>query len=277
MALWLPRRELLLGAGSLSLLACDGGGPKTTAPAPKVPEIPKFRAQETREGMGATVQRLFPGPAMRHFDPFVLLDDFSVAVPAGFPDHPHRGFEALTYMVDGAFHHKDNLGNDSWIASTGTQRFTSGRGARHSEMPGEGGDNRGLQLWVNLPAAKKKMTPSYEGTDGDKLPVVHTGGAKKRVVVGGSSPVELQTPVVYEDFVLPGGTSVAVTVEEGWNALVYVLSGAARVGGTSLDAKEFGLPPSGQHTVTAMATSRVVFLSGKPQGQPIVQRGPFVD
>ena len=133
----------------------------------------RFSARWTKEGRGATVRRIFPGPDIRHLDPFVLLDDFGVRRPAGFPMHPHRGFEAFTYMIEGAFFHKDNLGNESEIFAGGTQRFTSGKGAWHSEMPSTDGRNRGLQLWVNLPRRLKPMPPDYEGTAAKLLSLIH--------------------------------------------------------------------------------------------------------
>lgn len=239
--------------------------------------IPTIRAISTSEGRGATVQRVIGTQQLYDLDPFVMLDDFSVNQPAGFPDHPHRGFEAFTYMVTGSFHHKDNLGNDSHIGAGGTQRFTSGRGARHSEMPGEKGPNQGLQLWVNLPRRLKQMTPSYGGHDANALPVREVNGALVRTVVGPSSPVELQTPVRYLDIVLAKGATFADELEEGWNSMIYVLEGAIRANGTAVAMREAGFPDAGPLALVADESSRFVLLTGKPHGEPIIHRGPFVD
>jgi hypothetical protein len=231
----------------------------------------------TTDGQGARLHRVFPSPSLANLDPFVLLDDFDVGPPAGFPTHPHRGFEAFTYMLEGAFHHKDNLGNDSVVGEGGTQRFTSGRGAWHSEMPGTDGSNRGLQLWVNLPRRLKQMPPSYAGLEPGKHPTTRVDGATVRTVVGPGSDVELQTPVRYEDLVLPVGGTFRAVVEAGWNALVYVIEGSVRIAGELVDKQEAVLPGDGPLAIVAGTAARVLFLAGKPLHEPIVHRGPFVD
>ncbi len=166
-------RAIAVGAATpwtLAQLGCESAPPAKIMAASANARPPKVLAVGTMEGRGARVQRVFPTQLTGYQDPFVLLDDFAVAEPAGFPDHPHRGFEAFTYMIEGGFHHKDNLGNDSVVETGGTQRFTAGKGARHSEMPGSGGVNRGLQLWINLPRSLKKMEPEYEPIHGDDIP-----------------------------------------------------------------------------------------------------------
>ncbi|MGE0320924.1 MAG: pirin family protein [Polyangiaceae bacterium] len=288
----IPRREVLgnlvtlasasvLGAGGL--LGCDTGAPearsatRTTQPLParRVPR--QFRSMPTAEGRGAIVHRIFPVPGFRHLDPFVVLDDFEVAQPAGFPDHPHRGFEAFTYMIEGAFHHKDNLGNDSIITAGGTQRFTSGSGARHSEMPGAGTNNRGLQLWVNLPRIKKQIDPSYAGTPHQELPLIKTAGKTTRRIVGEGSPVKLETAVFYEDVSLDAGSTHSVSLPEDNNHLLYLISGEVQAQGVKLAMREGILPLSGQLDISARRPSRFVVLSGRPHREPIYLRGPFVD
>lgn len=229
------------------------------------------------DGAGATVQRVFPGPDLRHLDPFVVLDDFDVRRPAGFPEHPHRGFEAFTYMIEGKFHHRDSMGNDSMIGPGGTQRFTSGSGARHSEMPGTDGPNRGLQLWVNLPRRLKQMAPSYVGIAGEHMPRVEGKGHVLREVVGPGSPVVLQTEVEYFDLQLLADASFEHEVAVGRNTLIYVLEGEVSLLGERLVKGEALLPTSGLVAINTTRASRVLWLSGKPHGEPINQRGPYVD
>jgi quercetin 2,3-dioxygenase len=229
------------------------------------------------DGAGATVQRVFPTPQLRHLDPFVLLDDFAVTAPAGFPDHPHRGFEAFTYMIDGSFHHRDNLGNDSLITSGGTQRFNSGRGARHSEMPGGAGTHRGLQLWVNLPRRLKTMDPEYEGTGAEVMPFERGGGLEIRTVVGPGSPVALHTDVDYLDVTLLADQGFERTIRRGRNTLVYVIADAIDVAGQRVRRGEGVLLSPGELVVQGRAGARFAFLSGRPHDEPINHRGPFVD
>lgn len=276
------RRELLGGTLALGAVACvdppsraqlnETGSRVTSAQV-----VRKIRATPAIDGAGATVQRLFPTPELRHLDPFVLLDDFDVRRPAGFPEHPHRGFEAFTYMIEGAFHHRDSMGNDSIIGPGGTQRFTSGRGARHSEMPATDGRNRGLQLWVNLPRRLKKVEPSYAGIAGEQMPVESLAGRVIREVVGARSPVVLQTEVEYFDVELLGEASFERVVPEGHNALIYALDGEVELLGERLRAGEALLPTAGHVAIRASGPSRVLWLSGRRIGEPIRQRGPYVD
>jgi quercetin 2,3-dioxygenase len=274
------RRELLGGSFALGAAACVdpptlAGASGASMSAARV--VRKITAVPAIDGAGATVQRLFPTPQLRHLDPFVLLDDFDVRRPAGFPEHPHRGFEAFTYMIEGAFHHRDSLGNDSVIGPGGTQRFTSGRGARHSEMPATDGRNRGLQLWVNLPRRLKQVDPSYAGIAGEAMPVESLGDRVIREVVGDRSPVLLQTEVRYFDVELLADASFEHTVPEGHNAVIYVLDGEVELLGERLRGGEALLPTAGVVAIRASAASRIVWLSGRPHGEPIRQRGPFVD
>lgn len=277
------RRDVLSALATAPLaLACDSGSTRIVEERAAAREAVKslgrlIVAEAKREGAGATVQRLFPSRELRHLDPFVLLDDFSVSPPAGFPMHPHRGFEAFTYMVDGAFHHRDNLGNDSVIRSGGTQRFTSGSGARHSEMPASAAANRGLQLWVNLPRKLKRMDPSYAGTPGDDIPVRDENGARVRAIVGEASPVKLQTDVLYQDVLLEAGGKLQRRLERGFNSLLYVMKGTVKVHGEVLRQGTALLPTVDRLSVVAQSAARVVLLSGEPHRQPIIQRGPFVD
>ncbi len=228
------------------------------------------------DGDGATLSRIFPSPQLRHLDPFVLLDDFDVRAPAGFPTHPHRGFEAFTYMIDGAFEHRDTMGNVSTITSGGTQRFNSGRGAKHSEMPASQGSNRGLQLWVNLPSALKRMEPEYTGHQGDALPRLDDGAERTRIISGTGSPVALHTEVDYRDVTLLADRW-ATTIPEGRNTLLYAMEGTLTVGAYTAERGEALLFEPGHLVVGGAPGSRFAYLSGRPHGDPIRHRGPFVD
>jgi hypothetical protein len=272
---------LVLASGSIGT-GCLAPPPERGAGEPRARVLQRLAARPTTDGQGASLMRVFPGPALRHLDPFVLLDDFDVRKPAGFPEHPHRGFEAFTYMIEGAFHHRDSLGNDSVIGPGGTQRFTSGRGARHSEMPAGDGSNRGLQLWVNLPQRLKSMAPSYAGLEGGSLPErAHEQGGgvlgRIREVVGRSSPVELQTEVEYLDVELLADARFGHAVPAGHNAILYALAGRVTLLGETLVRGQALLPSAGYVEIVAHEPSRVLWLSGRPHGEPIRQRGPFVD
>jgi len=237
----------------------------------------RIRATPAIDGQGAHVLRVFPSDALRHLDPFVLLDDFDVAEPAGFPEHPHRGFEAFTYMLEGEFEHADSMGNRSAITAGGTQRFNSGAGARHSEMPGDGPHNRGLQLWVNLPRRLKSMSPEYEGIDARDMPVAETASLRIRTVVGAASPVRLHTEVEYLDVELLADAGFTRDIEADQHALVYVVAGALVLGDERAERGEALVLGPGRLDVQAAAGTRFAYLRGRPHGEPIKHRGPFVD
>jgi quercetin 2,3-dioxygenase len=220
---------------------------------------------------------VFPTRVTGYQDPFVLLDDFAVGEPAGFPEHPHRGFEAFTYMIDGSFHHRDNLGNDSVVSTGGTQRFTSGSGARHSEMPVGSGESRGLQLWINLPRSLKKMEPEYEAVHGDDLPEEGKGGVVTRTIIGAQSKVKLRTAVKYLHLKMPPGARFEDEIPEDHTALVYVAEGGVKIGDLPLSSGEGAQPGRGEIGMLALADTHVFLLVGKRHHEPIVHRGPYVD
>ena len=287
------RRRLLAGAAALAaapaLAACEAGPvsrPRRAAPrghgAPPNARPALITAMPALDGQGARVFRLFPQQPGDHQDPFILLDDFRVTPPAGFPLHPHRGFEAFTYMIDGSFHHRDTMGNDSVVTNGGTQRFTSGRGARHSEMPAEERVNHGLQLWVNLPPELKRIEPEYEAIHGPDIPEQGRGqGARGdlvvRTVVGPGSPVRLRTAVRYLDLEARGPAAYETEVPAGSKALVYVVSGQVRIGDVTVEAGKAALPVPGELALRTEGPARFVYLAGASQGQPIRHHGPFVD
>lgn len=242
----------------------------------------KYKAIEVTEGAGARVRRAFPQPEIRHVDPFVLLDEFFVEPPAGFPEHPHRGFEIVTYMLEGAVEHTDNLGNRHAVTAGGLQRITAGAGIRHSEMPGQDSVNHGLQLWVNLPSRLKEINPAYQIVDADKIPVQHQGNTKVRILSGEGSAINLFTPVLYNVVSLPEGEKWNVPIpKEYTSALIYVLGGEAIIKSSSARAKpgDFFIfrDDKSQLEISSAANLEFAFLAGVPHKEPIRQYGPFVD
>ena len=247
-------------------------------PDPLPPGLHLLRARLMAEGDGAEVQRLFPIPGQRmNLDPFVLFDHFHIAGDSGFPTHPHRGFEAITWLQSGAIRHRDNLGNDSAVGEGGAQRFTAGRGLEHSEMPE--GEARGIQLWINLPKALKDLPPAYQPVPAEELPLEAFPGGQRRIVVGEGSPVQLHTPIRYEIVDLEPGGEIVVTPPADWQGLVYVLAGGVLVEGRSLAIHE-ALLYRDRETLELAAGERpaqVAWLAGQPHGEPLRQYGPFVD
>jgi len=237
----------------------------------------KVTAVEMEEGEGAKVRRVFPTSHLMHLDPFVLLDEFSVEPPAGFPSHPHEGFEAVTYMLEGGFHHTDNLGNDSVVHAGGVQRFTAGRRIVHSESPGTNGLNRGLQLWVRLPNRLMSLEPDYQQAEPLAIPEKDVDGCRVRVIVGEGSPVRLRTKVEYLDATLPQQKEFTHEVGLGFNALLYVLEGTLTTGKSRVERGEAAvLTADIQVNVHSTEEARFVLISGRPHGEPITLRGSFV-
>ncbi len=235
-------------------------------------------AVETLEGAGVTVRRLFPAPGLRHLDPFVLWDHFSVGPGTGFPDHPHRGFEAITYMLEGSMRHSDNLGNQSTVTAGGAQRFTAGRGIVHSELPGGTGNNTGIQLWINLPRRLKGVAPSYQQVDAEAFPVEHFAGGWKKTLVGEGSPLQLLSDVRYGELALQAGGHVEEPLPAGFTALAYLLQGQARIAGEDVEAGSACFVAGVPRIVMDSASGcRLMLCLGSPHGEPIHQHGPYVD
>jgi len=244
--------------------------------------VREIEAVAMKEGAGARVRRLFPTEHCRHLDPFVLLDEFTVTPPAAFPEHAHGGFEAVTYMLGGAFRHRDDLGNDEAVRVGGVQRFTAGKRIVHAELPGGEGVSHGLQLWVNLPRELKEMAPDYQAVAPAEIPEEQVGGVRRRTVVGNGSPVGLHTRVRYVDVTLSPEAGDAIGYEDqipvGWNGLIYVLEGEVGLSGKTLrPGRAVLFEGGGELEVTAEATSRFVVIAGEPHEEPIRLRGSFVE
>lgn len=210
---------------------------------------------------GVEVKRLMPVANMHNFDPFVLWDHFDIA-GGGFPEHPHRGFEAITYMLEG-----------------GMQHFTAGKGILHSEMPNGNGKDRhaaGIQLWINLPKLLKGCEADYQQVD--TITEVKADGITIRTIVGESGAVLLKTDVEYLDISLAAGTRWQRSIPDAFRGFVYVLEGSLLVEGKRVDSASAayidGMP---NLTIEANQGARLMWCFGRPHGEPIYQHGSFVD
>ncbi|MCF7821548.1 MAG: pirin family protein [Mariprofundaceae bacterium] len=236
------------------------------------------QAMVVPEGAGVEVKRLMPLANLRNFDPFVLWDHFDIAA-GGFPDHPHRGFEAITYMFAGGMQHTDNLGNRGTVHGGGAQRFTAGRGIVHSEMPQETETGRhaaGIQLWINLPQRLKDIDPEYQQVESFEA-VPFTGGSYK-TIVGEGGTVRLKTDVEYLDVSLNAGSTFERSIAAGFRGLIYVVTGSVKVGGESVPEGAAAFVESESAlSVQAIEESRFMWCFGRPHNEPIYQHGPFVD
>ncbi len=250
---------------------------------------------ETSDGAGVRLKRSIGSPAFDRLDPFLLLDEFgsdnSADYIAGFPDHPHRGFETVTYMLDGLMRHRDSTGEGGVLKPGGVQWMTAGRGIVHSEMPEqEEGLMRGFQLWVNLPAHDKMCQPRYQNIEPEDVPEVKDAdGLRVRVIAGVRDGVAgavtgIAVDPLYLDVSLPAGASFAQPVPEAHNAFVYPFEGAVEIGGAA--AGEGQVVEAGHLAVlgtgglvsarTADDPGRFILVAGRPIGEPVARYGPFV-
>jgi redox-sensitive bicupin YhaK (pirin superfamily) len=180
-------------------------------------------------------------------------------------------------MIEGGFHHTDNLGNDSIVMAGGVQRFTAGKPIVHSELPGTEGLNRGLQLWIRLPTRLQNLEPTHQQVDPKDIPEQTVNGHHVRTIVGENSSVKLQTEIIYLDIRLQPKRTFTHDVSLAFNAFVHVLEGTAKLGNTILSKSEAGLLTEGESVeLSALKSARVVVIGGKPHGERIVLRGSFV-
>jgi redox-sensitive bicupin YhaK (pirin superfamily) len=295
----LSRRKLLLAAGAgvpaalaASALAGREDGAKRIASSPGARGVRLVVPSEaTRDGAGVRLRRALGSRALAMLDPFLLLDEMCSDVPseyaAGFPTHPHRGFETVTYVLEGAVDHKDSLGNHGHLGPGSVQWMTAGRGIVHSEMPTHGESDtrlRGFQLWVNLPASKKMGPPRYQDIAGASVPEVRSGDARVRLVAGESSgakgPVEgIVTAPTMIDVTLPAKGAWEHPIASAHNAFVYVLEGVAEIGGgrSAVRAGELAVLGDGSLAVARSESgARFLIFAAQPIGEPVARSGPFV-
>ena len=245
------------------------------------------------EGAGVRLKRSIALPELDHVDPFLLFDHFGSDNPAdylkGFPMHPHRGIETVTYMMAGKVAHKDSIGNAGTITAGDVQWMTSGSGIMHEEMPQPvNGRMYGFQLWINLPARLKMSDPNYQEYSADKLPVaVREDGTRITIVAGEvdgiTGPVtEIAIAPVYIDVALPAGAAFSQPVTEGHTAIAYVFEGGGRFGDARGDGRVQALTLAvfgdgdRVQAVADAAGMRFLLISGAPLNEPIARYGPFV-
>ena len=230
------------------------------------------------EGDGVDVKRLFPVQGRMNFDPFVLWDHFDIGPGRGFPEHPHRGFEGISYMFSGGMHHKDNLGNASYVTEGGAQRFTAGSGMAHSEMPAEKGQSNGIQLWVNLSRRLKQIDASYQQVNDGEFPVIPTEGGQAKVLVGEGSPLLLQTEVEYQQLTLAENGCYTLRVKPGYRGIIYAVKGEMEVNQHKVKESQAVFVESESRLEIIARSSLVCMVAlGRPHGEPIHQHGPYVD
>ena len=245
-------------------------------------------AQAVSEGAGVTVHRSLGTPALRHLDPFLMLDHFGTDKPedyiAGFPDHPHRGFVTLTYMIDGHMLHQDSMGNRGDLRSGGIQWMKAASGVIHSEMPQQtNGLMRGFQLWINLPAKEKMTNPAYQDHPDTDMPKVGHDGARVKIIsgeyAGRKGPIDdPHTQLVYFDIALDAGKSFQHLLPATMSAFAYVYERHILIGGTNVATHHLVVFGDGDSVEFSAGTNgaRLILVAGQPIGEPIVQYGPFV-
>jgi hypothetical protein len=253
-------------------------------------------AHRQREGAGFIVRRPFPTQGLELVDPFLLLDemgpvDYGPGEAVGAPDHPHRGFETITYMLEGQFEHEDSAGHKGVLRPGDVQWMTAGAGIVHSEMPSreireKGGRVHGFQIWVNLPAKLKMTRPRYQEVAGGKIPQAASadGRARVRVVageaLGAHAVIDTYIPIVYQDWTLDAGADVTVALPREQQSLAYVFQGSALVGNEGREIRDGQLAVLGAGEAVrlrgAPGGGRLLLLAGVPIKEPVARYGPFV-
>ena len=245
--------------------------------------------KETSDGAGVRLTRVLTGDLQRRLDPFLMLDAFGSDDPddyiAGFPDHPYRGFETITYMLAGRMQHRDSAGHAGLLENGGVQWMTAGRGVIHSEIPQqEQGVMEGFQLWLNLPAAEKMCPPWYRDFAAAELPCFRTSAGVEAILIAGESHgvtgavTRAATAPLYLDLHLPAGAHFIQSLPAGHNAFVYAYRGTVSIAGTEVPAGRMAiLRNEGDGAVVeALEDARAILVGGKPLDEPIAQYGPFV-
>ena len=245
----------------------------------------------TSDGAGVKLTRVLSQPLQRRLDPFLMLDAFGSDKAddyiAGFPDHPHRGFETVTYMIAGRMLHRDSAGHEGLLENGGVQWMTAGRGVIHSEIPQqEEGVMEGFQLWLNLPAKDKMAAPWYRDFAATELPRFTTDAGVEATVIAGESHgvtgavTREATAPLYLDLHLPAGARFSQPLPAGHNAFLYVYRGALKVGAETVPVRNMAIlandADSDGVTIEATTDTRALLIAGRPLGEPIAQYGPFV-
>jgi redox-sensitive bicupin YhaK (pirin superfamily) len=253
-----------------------------------------IEAPASMEGEGVPIRRAFPSHEVPQLDPFLLFDHFGGVVlkpgeAKGFPDHPHRGFETVTYMLSGEFEHRDSFGHHGVLKAGDVQWMTAGSGLVHSETPAEsmvrdGGPLEGFQIWVNLPARDKMKAPKYQELAGREIPLARSadGKAEVKVIAGEALGVrggaETHIPMQYLHVSLQAGAVFEQQVPSSLNGMLYVFSGAVTVDGKTIPQYHVGaLASTGENlTVSADEPAEFLLLAAQPIKEPVARYGPFV-
>ncbi|KAI8977012.1 RmlC-like cupin domain-containing protein [Mycotypha africana] len=244
-------------------------------------------SREQMDGVGAKVYRSIGSYALRNLDPFLMLDEFDVHAPGGFPDHPHRGFETVTYMLDGEFLHEDFKGHKGHLGPGDLQWMSAAKGILHAEIPASNKPSHGLQLWVNLASKDKMSEPNYQEYPKEKIvEVVPEEGVNIKVIAGESygtkSPVMTRTPTMFIDVRLKKGKKMEQVIPPHYAGFIYTLAGSALFGGDKHASEAHHTLVLSQNKgdyIPVESTSddcHFVVIAGQPIGEPIVQHGPFV-
>ena len=241
---------------------------------------------QTTDGAGVNLTRIIGSMELNMLDPFLLLDEFGSDNPkdyiAGFPPHPHRGFETITYMLNGKFRHKDSAGNEGYLTDGSVQWMTAGRGVIHSEMPEQTeGLVRGFQLWLNLPKEKKMIDPAYNDIPAKKIPIVDFEGGSARIIsgkfLGITGPGEPHTGVLYYDIDLDLSAHFIMPIDNGWNAFIYIYEGSVRLDREINQGHLIVLNQEGELDLTAgKEGAKFIVVAGEPLNEPVARGGPFV-
>jgi quercetin 2,3-dioxygenase len=245
----------------------------------------------TSDGAGVKLTRVLTQPLQRRLDPYLMLDAFGTENPkdyiGGFPDHPHRGFETVTYMIAGRMRHRDSAGNEGLLENGGVQWMTAGRGVIHSELPEqEDGRMEGFQLWLNLPAKDKMTEPWYRDIPSAEIPEFRTAeGVTARVIAGTSHGVmgavqRDATQPLYLDLHFENGGNFSQVLPASHNAFVYVYRGAVEIKGTQVKPQHMAILRNDANSdgivLQASGLASVLLIAGSPLNEPIAQHGPFV-
>ena len=255
-----------------------------------------FTAPETHDGDGVELRRAFPGHHLMELDPFLLLDqmgptEFAPGQARGFPPHPHRGFETVTYLLSGEMQHRDSWGNHGTLRPGDVQWMTAGSGLVHSEMPGatlvrDGGRLHGFQLWVNLPRRDKMSKPRYQDTTSERIPVARTldGAVTAKVVAGEAldtkGVIDTKIPILYLHLTLEPGASHTQEIPKSENAFAFVVSGEGTFAGRAAGEAAVVVFDRGGDAVqienTGAKPLNLLLIAGEPIGEPVARYGPFV-
>jgi hypothetical protein len=253
-----------------------------------------IRATPQLEGEGMIVTRPFPTARLDHLDPFLLLDRMGPAAHGpgeakGAPDHPHRGFETVTYILEGAVEHADSQGNRGRIAAGDVQWMTAGSGVIHSEMPSaeirrDGGRMHGFQLWVNLPRRDKMMKPRYQELRASEIPTATSVDGKVTVTViageslGTHASIDTRTPILYLHVRLAAGTKLSQPIPADYNAFAFVIGGEASIAGRPARENDTVIfeRDGNEVSMTSESGAELLLIGGVPLGEPVVRCGPFV-